>query len=148
MHIWVCLGWPYHFKFFYKFYMVHSWSTVTFFKRFFICLLRINQKTFWCFHWEQKGKIFSICVKEDCFIILKNTSCSNFEVTFWYEFVNKYGNVKLVMCFTKQRYDLFQKTNISGTEGLMIKRLRMRNYDILTRDYTIIITPPLSLLPW
>ena len=45
------------------------------------------------------------------------------------------------MCFTKQRYDLFQKTNISDTEGLMIKRLLMQNYDILTRDYTIIITP-------
>ena len=54
----------------------------------------------------------------------------------------EYGDVKLLMCFfTKQRYDLFQKTNISDTEGLMIKRLRMQNYDILTRDYTIIITP-------
>ena len=47
------------------------------------------------------------------------------------------------MCFTKQRYALFKKTNISDTEGLMIKRLRMQNYDILTRGYTIIITPSL-----
>ena len=94
MHIWVCLGGPYHFKFFCKFYMVHPGSNVTFFKWFFIYLLRIHQKTFWCFLWEQKGKIFSICVKEDYFIILKNSSCSNFEFTFWYEFVNRIWRCK------------------------------------------------------
>ena len=46
------------------------------------------------------------------------------------------GERKWVVCFTKQRYDLFCKVNESQTEGVMIKKPRVQNGDILITDYT------------
>ena len=46
------------------------------------------------------------------------------------------GEGKRVVCFTKQRYDLFRKINESQTELVVIKKLRIQNDDILITDYT------------
>ena len=46
------------------------------------------------------------------------------------------GDLKRVVCFSKQRYELFRKVNNSGTEGVVMKRPRFQNDDILTTDYT------------
>ena len=43
---------------------------------------------------------------------------------------------KRVVCFTKQRYDLFCKVNESQKEGVIIKKTRIENDDILITDYT------------
>ena len=45
------------------------------------------------------------------------------------------GERKLVVCFTKQRYDLFRKVHDSQTEGAIIKHPRIQNYNILIIDY-------------
>ena len=50
------------------------------------------------------------------------------------------GDLKQVFCFSKQRHELFRKVNDSDTEGLVIKRPRFQNDDILTINYTNINT--------
>ena len=50
------------------------------------------------------------------------------------------GDLKRVVCFGKQRYELFRKVNDSDTEGVVIKRPRFQNDDILITDYTNINT--------
>ena len=54
------------------------------------------------------------------------------------------GDLKRVVCFSKQRYEL----NDSDTEGVVIKRPRFQNGDILITDYTNIntstIIPPVK----
>ena len=58
------------------------------------------------------------------------------------------GDLKRVVCFSKQRYELFRKVNDSDTEGVVIKRPRFQNGDILITDYTNIntstIIPPVK----
>ena len=46
------------------------------------------------------------------------------------------GERKRVVCFTKQRYDLFRKVNESQMEGMIKKKLGIQNDDILITDYT------------
>ena len=50
------------------------------------------------------------------------------------------GDLKRIVCFSKQRYELFRKVNNSDTEGVVIKRPRFQNDDILITDYTNINT--------
>ena len=50
------------------------------------------------------------------------------------------GDLKRVVCFSKQRYELFRKVNNNDTEGVVIKRQHFQNDDILTTDYTNINT--------
>ena len=49
------------------------------------------------------------------------------------------SDLKRVACFSKQRYELFRKVN-SDTEGVVIKRPRFQNGDILITDYININT--------
>ena len=46
------------------------------------------------------------------------------------------GERKRVVCFTKQPFDYFRKVNESQTEGVIIKKPRIQNDDILITDYT------------
>ena len=46
------------------------------------------------------------------------------------------GERKLVVCFTKQRYNLFHKVNESQAERMIIKKPRIKNDGILITDYT------------
>ena len=50
------------------------------------------------------------------------------------------GDLKRIVYFSKQRYELFRKGNNSDTEGVVIKRPRFQNDDILITDYTNINT--------
>lgn len=50
------------------------------------------------------------------------------------------GDLKQVVCFSKQRYKLFWKVNDSDTESIVIKRPHFQNDDILITDYTIFHT--------
>ena len=50
------------------------------------------------------------------------------------------GDLKRVVCFSKQRYELFRKVNDSDTEGVVIKRPHFQNDNILITDYTNINT--------
>ena len=50
------------------------------------------------------------------------------------------GDLKRVVCFRKQRYELFRKVNNSDTEGVLIKIPRFQNDNILITDYTNINT--------
>ena len=43
---------------------------------------------------------------------------------------------KWVVCFKKQSYDLFRKVNAGQTEGVIMKKPRIQNHDILITDYT------------
>ena len=52
----------------------------------------------------------------------------------------KSGDLKRVVCFSKQKYELFQKVNNSHTEGVVKKRPRFQNDDILITDCTNINT--------
>ena len=46
------------------------------------------------------------------------------------------GDLKRVVCFSKQGHELFRKVNSSDTEGVVIKRPSFQNDDILITDYT------------
>ena len=46
------------------------------------------------------------------------------------------GDLKRVICFSKQRYELFRKVHNSDTEGVVTKRPCFQNHDILITDYT------------
>ena len=50
------------------------------------------------------------------------------------------GNLKRVVCFSKQRNGLFRKVNNSETESVITKRPYFQNDDILITDYTNINT--------
>ena len=48
------------------------------------------------------------------------------------------SDLKRFVCFSKQRYELFRKVNYSGTEGVVIKRPRLQNDDILITPTSIL----------
>ena len=50
------------------------------------------------------------------------------------------SDLKRVVCFTKQRYELFWKVNDSNAKGVVIKRPRFANDDILITVYNNIST--------
>ena len=56
------------------------------------------------------------------------------------------GDLKRIVCFRKQRYEIFRKVNNIDTEGVVIKRPSFQNDDILITDYTNIINT-LTIIP-
>ena len=56
------------------------------------------------------------------------------------DFHTESGDTKRVVCITKQRYKLFQKVNESKTEGVIIKKARIENDNILITDFTNVNT--------
>ena len=56
------------------------------------------------------------------------------------------GDLKRIVCFRKQRYEIFRKVNNIDTEGVVIKRPPFQNDDILITDYTNIINT-LTIIP-